>query len=333
MARVWGRIRRAVLTLGLAVLMGMPGSLAHAGTDVPGTEAAEFQDGLALWLSNDEQAALPALAAQAAAGNIAAQLLLGVIDRSPALQGPWLAHLPRGQRIDVLRRHGGISGRSWLHEVRDHPIAAAWLTRLSTDAGPDIVPTFAALGEERAAREAFAALLAREHPSIAAMDPATVESELLYLLWSRADATQRESIAALIPEGHPQRLLIGDPVAQPSLIAWLETSPAAQPIAALCASTCAADEQGACLLAAYGALPSHLALLTLGSPVEGIIPQDSFVATPRGQSATLRRMLLGVEARGRRALIARVEGASQCLGTRLAEEQRRYMYKRPTVTE
>ncbi len=306
---------------------------AAASVDFPGREAPEFQAALALWLSDDEEGAFPALAGLAQDGNQAAQILLGVIDRSPALQGPWLARLPRDERIVLLRRPGGMSGQSWLHAAQDHPVAAAWLTRLRTDAGMDILASFAALGEGRAAREAFAALLAREHPAIMALDPAGVEPELLYLLWSRLGPEARPAVAALIPEGHPQRRLMGEEVAAQSHLDWLATSPAAQPLAALCAQTCAAAEQGACLLAAHGAMPSHLALLTLGSPVEGLISQAEFVATPRGQASSLRRILLGVEARGRRSLIQRLQGESACLGERLAREQRRYMKNTPVVTE
>ena len=306
---------------------------AQASVDIPGREVPEFQAALALWLDDDEEAAFPALAALAQGGNTAAQILLGVIDRIPALQGPWLARLPRGERITLLRRPGGMSGQSWLHAAQDHPIAAAWLARLRTDAGPDIVATFAALGEERAAREAFAALLAREHPAIMALDPATVEPELLYLLWSRLGPDARPALAARIPEGHPQRRLMGEEVATERHLDWLATNPAAAPLAALCAQTCAPEEPPACLLAAHYAMPSHLALLTLGSPVEGLVAQSQFVATPRGQASTLRRILLGVEARGRRALIQRLRGESECLGERLAQEQRRYMNKIPAVSE
>ena len=326
-------IRR--IALAVAVCAGVwAGALpAQASTEIPGREAPEFRAALALWLADDEENAFPALAALAEGGNLAAQILLGVIDRSPALQGPWLAHLPRAERIALLRRPGGMSGQSWLHAAQDHPLAAAWLARLGTDAGPEVVETFATLGEPRAAREAFAALLAREHPAMMTLDPAGVEPELLFLLWARLGPDARPALAALIPEGHPQRRLMGEGIDSAAHLDWLRTNPAAAPLAALCAQTCAAAEQDACLLAAHGAMPSHLALLTLGSPVEGLIAQADFVASARGQASTLRRILLGVEARGRRSLIQRLRGESECLGERLTLEQRRYMKTTPVVTE
>ena len=62
--------------------------------DLRGQDDQRFQSALALWLSDDEETALPELAALAAGGNRAAQVLLTQIDVTTSWQGPWLAQLP-----------------------------------------------------------------------------------------------------------------------------------------------------------------------------------------------------------------------------------------------
>lgn len=68
-----------------------------------GADAAPFVEAVARWLDGPEHVALPLIAAEARAGNPAAQLLLALIDRTPSLQGPWLARLPRSERLALLR--------------------------------------------------------------------------------------------------------------------------------------------------------------------------------------------------------------------------------------
>jgi hypothetical protein len=66
--------------------------------EIRGQGDPSFQAALAMWLDGDDAAALPQLAALAADDNRAAQLLLGLIDMMPPLQGPCLAALPRAER-------------------------------------------------------------------------------------------------------------------------------------------------------------------------------------------------------------------------------------------
>lgn len=318
------------LTLVLVAGLCLPASLR---AQIPGADAAGFISALDLWLADEEEAGLRALSQLAQGGNTAAQLLLGVIDKSPYLQGPWLAYLPRAQRIEVMRAAGGMSGRNWLGGMPDYPLAAVWLSRLSTDAGPATVTAFQSLGETRAAREAFAALVARQHPDLSSLPPEGVDAELLYLLWSRANEDGRDAIVAMVPATHPQRALMGESTGPDALLAWLHGSEAALPARALCEASCPQADMDSCLLSAYSAFASHTALLSTGSPINALIPQESFVSTPRGQAATLRRILLATEARGRRTMIARVQRESACLGERLEAEQRRYRYLRPGAAD
>lgn len=333
--RVWRGLARlagaAVLLAGLA-LAPPAAARSPARPTLPGADVPAFAEALAQWLADDEAAALPAFSALAHEGNTAARLLLGLIDKSPALQGPWLARQPRARRIELMRAPGGLSGRSWLAEIATDPIAAAWLALMRTDAGPATGAALAALGEARGAREALVVLAAREHPDLGAIWHDWMDPELAFLIWPRADAALRARIEALLPADHPHWLLVGRASDPAVWDGWLASSPAAAPFAALCATECP-QTAAACRRAAHAAMGSHTAALTLGSPVEALVRQDDFLASPRGRSALLRRILLAVDARARPALIDRTARSDPCLGARLAAEAERYRHIRDGLSD
>ena len=297
---------------------------------IPGADAPAFVQALALWLADDEEPALRDLAALAGQGNRAAQILLGLIDKSPPLQGPWLASVPRNERIALMRAPGGLSGQSWLGAAADHPLAANWLALLSVDAGLPVVHQFSALGEARAAREALVVLAAREHPDLRSAPPEQLDPEMTYLLWRTADDERREMLLAHVPSDHPQRLMMGEERNGAVLAQWLAQSPAAQALGVLCDARCP-DSRETCLTGAYHALASHNAVVVLGSPAESLVPQDVFLRSPRGQATVLRRMLQSTDARGRGAMISQMRAHDECLATVLTEERSRYHYRRPGV--
>lgn len=311
------------------VLLALP-ALAGTGTPIAGATDPAFLAARAAWLADDEAAALAALAGLAQSGNAAARLLLGLIDRFPELQGPWLSRLPRDERLALMRAPGGMSGRSWLAEAQDVPLAAAWQTLLRVEAGPEAGAALAALGEPRAARLAVAMLAAREHPALRDDWQDWMDPELAFVVWPRASEPLRARLAAAIGPDHPQRGLMGEAGPAAGWADWLAQSPAAAPFRALCAAECP-ESQAACRLAAHAALGSQVAAVTLGSPVESLIAQDEFLAAPRGRAAVMRRILLAADARGRPALIARATETDACLGARLAAEADRYRMVRDGV--
>jgi hypothetical protein len=302
-------------------LLALP-ALAGTGTPIAGATDPAFVAARAAWLADDEAAALAALAGLAQSGNAAARLLLGLIDRFPELQGPWLSKLPRADRLALMRIPGGLSGQSWLASA-DTPLAAAWVELMRVEAGPETGATFAALGEARAARVALTMLAAREHPALRNDWYDWMDPELAFVVWPRASDALRARLDTAIAPDHPQRGLMGWPAPEAGWSDWLAQSPVAAPFRALCAAECP-DSQAACRSAAHAALGSQVAATTLGSPVEALIAQDEFLAAPRGRAAVLRRILLAADARGRPALIARATEADACLGNRLAAEADRY---------
>jgi hypothetical protein len=149
-------------------LLGQRAEALAARLSQPGARGvAEVADFLLLQAINR---ALPLLAQLARAGNTAAQMLLAVIDKSPALQGPWLSALPREARVGMMRAPGGMSGVSWMRlAAASDPRAAAWVAFWDVNAPVSVVTDFARMGETRAAREALATLTARDRGGFAAI--------------------------------------------------------------------------------------------------------------------------------------------------------------------
>lgn len=317
--------------LALGLPLAADGRTASAST-LPGADHPALVAAVEQWLADDEEPALRAMAALAQDGNTAARTLLAVIDKTPAMQGPWLAYLPRDERIAILRAPGGLSGQSWLHDAGAGELARNWLALMSVLADPAVIEEFNRLGEARAAREALVVLAAREHPALRDLPAEATHPELLYLLWRGADEPRREALLARLPAAHPQRALMGEPQDDATFLAWLETSPVAEPLRALCQATCG-DSMPTCLSAAYGALASHNALVTLGSPIEALIPQTVFLDSARGRGTVMRRILQSTDARGRRAMLSGLRAQNECLAEALNAENARYRYRRPGTEE
>ncbi|MCB1407643.1 MAG: hypothetical protein KDK01_15660 [Rhodobacteraceae bacterium] len=324
-------VRQIAFVTGVgAVCAAVPMTAMALPPALPGSEAPEFTQALDVWLADDEAAALPVLAQLARDGNQAARILLGLIDKTPALQGPYLSRLSRSERIALLREPGGMSGRNWLLQVEDVPLVAAWMALWDVDADLSVIDRFQALGEPRAARVALIVLAAREHPALARIPLDQADPELLYLLWRSVAPETRAAIQNLMPAGHPQRLLIGDRVDAREIDTWLSASAAAAPISSLCNAVCP-DSGETCRGAAYRVLNSHNALLTLGTPSEALISQTAFLASPRGQSTVMRRILLSTDLRGRRAMLAYLREHTECLADAMQIEHQRYLPRIPNL--
>ena len=159
------RTASLVATLWFAI----PASVALSA-EIAGQDQVPFQSALTSWLDGDDEASVPELAALGAKDNRAAQILLALIDLAPPLQGPWLAALPRAERIALLRAPGGLSGRSWMiYAAEDTPLAQLWVLQPTPDADLGTARGFAAMGEARAARIMLDVLSRRQYRGFAAL--------------------------------------------------------------------------------------------------------------------------------------------------------------------
>ena len=293
-------MRVAFLVAGLC--LSIPASAALSA-EISGQDEPRFQTALTAWLNEDDQTSLPELAALAAEDNRAAQVLLGLVDRAPPLQGPWLANLPRSERIALIRAPGGLSGRSWmLAAAEDTPLAQLWVMQPTPEANLDTGRRFAAMGEVRAARITLNELSRRQFRDFAALadDPA-YPPDMRYLVWREwaADPVKRADVEAEIAAlhaGDPQAIRFdGRQVAPGDIEAWLAQSSLAEPLRAACEVLCPATLTE-CTVAAFdllgggdGVVDSHNGLAAFGTPSETLIPPGRWTDSARARSALLRQ--------------------------------------------
>ncbi|NOX74924.1 MAG: hypothetical protein GXP03_15335 [Alphaproteobacteria bacterium] len=255
-----------------------------------------FETALALWLDDDEETALPALAGLAREGNIAARVLLGMIDKHSALQGPWVSLLPKGERVALLRTDGGLSGTSWLRRVGDVPAVKLWLDILDSKADVAAALAFADMGEARLLRAGLIALEARQHTGFEAFqnDP-RYPGELRYLIWREwqkdGETLVLDRALSKLPKGDPQRRIIQQDAPQGRVESWLLATKLAPSLQTLCRAGCA-DSLPSCLRAGYQTMGGYRRFATLGTPLASLIPEARFAASARGQASVLRRGLL-----------------------------------------
>lgn len=288
-----------------------------------GAQTVDARRGAAIeaWLSDAELAGLRGLAKLARADDAQAQVLLGLIDRHAALQGPQVLALSRAERIALLRAPGGLSGRNWLARAaaQGNQTAQAWqaLARVPGELGT--AERFAALQEPRAVALSLLTLAKRQErgfaPAVMARDwyPET-------LLFLSPDRTLTRKRAAQLHPGDPQRrYLDGGAPPKQALQAWLDSAPVALHLRATCAAVCPSTPRP-CVLALYHALGDYAALVTHGSPVTSLVPDAVLATSPRGRAALARRIMLMRSTRMREAERQKLAGVSRCAADWLAAQ-------------
>lgn len=277
----------------VACILGTAGAGVRAG-EVAGADDPRFRAAAATWLADDDAGSVPVFAELARDGNRAAQVLLALIDMVPAWQGAWLAAQPRDVRIGLLRAPGGRSGQSWMHEAAaDTPLAQLWLDRIDTATTVETAMAFAAMGEQRAARETLLAIASRQRRGFAAhADDPGYPPDLRYLIWQEwdADPAMRPRVAVELA-----RLAAGDPQAgrhafrdEPeALEEWLTVAPEVAPLRDFCAATCP-DSEASCLGAVYELAGGQGFTARIGSPSESLISTELWEGSPRARASLLR---------------------------------------------
>lgn len=295
---------------------------------VAGLDDAEFAQALELWLADEEAGSLPRLANLAKTGNAAAQVLLGMIDKNVALQGPWLALLGKAERRELLRDKGGLSGVSWLRRQPEGSVAWKWVRVLDSRADIEEVLEFASLNETRALRTGLIALEARQETGFAEVaDDPRYPSSMRYLVlreWQKSGVSA-DSMASALSEMHPGDPQVGLVVQrgaqQSDLAGWLEVSDMASPLRALCRSHCAPGFS-ACLVAGYEALGGYRRLAVLGSPLASLISDARFNGSERAQKAVLRKALSFAFLTEQR--LEPIKETDQCFADLMFEEGQRF---------
>lgn len=307
------------------ITIALSGQL-NAG-QISGDTDPAYQQALELWLADDEAVALPMLATLARQGNTAAQMLVGLIDKTIALQGPWLALLPKAERVQMLRDQGGISGTSWLRRVEDVPVVTILLRVLDSEADVNLVLSLTDFGEPGTVRRGLTALEARQSSGFAdfADDPRYPDAMryLIWREWQKAGDRDDELAAALnaLPQGDPQREILMAPGAAPGHADWLLRTELGAPLRQLCENACPVQTAG-CMLAGMQALGGYRRVVTIGTPLAALIPEARFAGSARGQMSVLRRAVAyAFLTRDRINEVARTDA---CFADVLAREGQRF---------
>ncbi len=312
-----------LLTIAFAFFLAGAGLTPAFAHHLEGMDNPEFQVALSLWLSGDEEHAIPALAALSQDDNAASQLLLGLIDKTAAIQGPLIASLSRDERLALLRSEGGMSGQNWMHAAaKSAVIAQNWVSLWQMRGGVEIARSFAESDEPRAARIALVTEVNRRgtgfEPSL--MSEAWYPDSMRHLTKSRT--LSPEEVADLHP-GIPIRKSAGLPLHDADLRDWLQETPEAMHLQAACDRHCPWS-RGDCVLALYKGLNSYYALLVIGSPSANLVPELDFAQSPRGIQSVARHIMVRHTARTRDVMLRHLRNVDECTVSWLEDEFRRY---------
>lgn len=300
--------------------------LALALSHVPmvNATAESLENAVEAWLANNDEIAIPALAALAHRGNVQAQRLLGKIATRPF--SPFVAGLPHKDRIELLRAPGGLSGRSWLKVAAEEgdALAAAFV---AVEAPPFNTTDILALldnGEDDAA--AIALLRATAYGRIEGLSDLLVNRRLLFdvaytalvseAVWGDAppptswrtgeDPLRLVEVLAFgawtsqRPTKNPARdmslrLFPGDyhetnPAPTGALLAELApVSRPAQRLLRYCQAACG-DAIEVCMGDTVALVGGYNELWQFGPPVQSLISEDRYLDSPRFHADIARQL-------------------------------------------
>lgn len=273
--------------------------------EFPGTADPAFVSAKELWLSgSDDAAALAALSALANDSNRAAQILIARIETRGTLHQHVTGELERADRIALLRKPGGLSGKSWMTDAAtETPLAAAFVAIRGQNTRADGAVALLDLQEVDAALlplqdqlnygEYDLVLDLLEHPNVpphtgvlrsyAWRSKAAAEGVAMPIITFPLAYELEWNIGAAL-EGDPPRTLSAEAIKVIPEVAAL------QPFAAICATHCA-DTQPTCTYAlAIKALANSSPMATISSPVETIIPSATYQESSRFETDLKRHM-------------------------------------------
>lgn len=342
---------RLIMVAALAGLMALP----IRAAEIAGAGAAAFQEAVATWLTGNDRESLPKLAMLAAEGNTAARLLIARIEHFDRGPSPWRAALGPERHKELFRVPIDWSPLrpSWLRLEAEsgNELAQNLLAARGTEADPALIYALAMAGEYQAT----------DHPTrILALYGSDEQRETLleqdwlleglrpYVAYNLGTPEPRgDGLAALrhISGQGRQDVAADDPdtLDMAGLLAlgwgfgsldpdnpwydqvanWVLTAEATQPIADACAPC--GDEIAACAMTLLALTGGYYEVIRLDSPLESIVPQADFLASPRARLMALRRAALTrAETDELLATEAEIAEVSACAARMIAETRAEY---------
>jgi hypothetical protein len=337
------------LWLGLLLVQGI-----QAG-ELKGADDPVLQASVELWLEDNDLDSLPAFAALAAEGNIAARLLLSRIEVTDQGPSDFVYGLSRKERVELFRSNAGsgLFRPTWLksEKAEGNQFAAMLLESTNTVVDIDTIRDLYDVGEPEAAydliREAAGSGSVQQKQELADFLPQ--DSELMPYLRALQDP-----LAGFTP-GHMALKMSIDgnefdgPQADTSAAAYfveygyqtgvqatnfdqtnfyydhlassIESAPVTAPIAALCSRFCGAETRD-CAVTVFGVVGGYYKAIRFDSPIEALIEQSRYVTSERAIGMVLRRVSFARSAgAGKKLLISdnELQAKSTCLAEAVAE--------------
>ena len=309
------------------------------------------------WLQGDDETSLPALADLAGEGHSLARILLSQIEVKDRGPSPFRAALKPAEARALFRRDAGYGGfsQTWLSVASKagDPLAQTLIATRLPRPVPGLIANLRRMGEVQATGDPIRAVAlygtASEKKVLAESD-AMLDELRPYLI--HHSGTQRErgegiealrhiapfaaemiddddtatrEMGALLELGfgsdnvdlnNPWRGLVED---------WVLTAPATRPLADLCRDRCAKDVTG-CGFALLALSGGYYEVIRLDTPLESVITQERFLASPRARLMSLRRAALAKQPdrRGWLASYDALAEISTCTADLIAETRADY---------
>lgn len=275
------------------------------------------------WLQGEDEQSLNALADLARKGNADARLLLGRIETMDLGPSPYRMSLTKLETRALFRDISGhgLFGRTWIsvEAALDNELARIFQRAAQPVPRLGLIERLNRLGEHQAADHPTRILA---HYGDAEMRKKLRAAEFLmtdlipYLDYlSGAPEPRVDGLSALryIVSNPNENISASDPDTfemagllslgfgsgnhnaknrwRPAVENWLLSTPSTQPIADLCRDNCS-DEAGHCAVAFLALSGGYYQVIRVDSPLEKLIPQDVFLASPRARLMALRRAAL-----------------------------------------
>ena len=336
------------------VLIGIfPAHQAQA-SDLAGSNDPAFEAAVELWLDDNDSDSLPELAALAADGNTAARLLLSRIAATDQAPTDFIEGLSRKERVELFRSTSGkgLFRPSWLktEAMAGNRLAAVLLESSALAVNIDAIENLYRIGEPEAAydliREAAGNGTAQEKAAlveflpdgsdllpyvVALQNPQAGLSPGHTALQQLAGVTEligadADSAAKFVEFGYQTGVQNSEfdfgNAYFGALAGWIESAPAAAPMANLCRRHCTDDEFAACAVTAFGMLGGYYKAIKFDSPMQTLIEQSRYAESRRATGMVLRRIAFArsAAASGEPLISAgELEEKSRCLAKAVAE--------------
>lgn len=328
--------------------------------DLSGSDDPKMQAVIEVWLDDNDEVSLPAFAALASEGNIAARLLLARIQDTDWAPSNYVNGLSREESIDIFRPAGdGLFRPSWLKSEKQagNQLAAALLEAPVLKVNIDAIRTLYEIGEPEASYDLIKQVATngskKEKEELAEFLPKSSELSpfLQALQYPEDNLTSGHTALQHILRGDETKQTEGDLVGSKqaindaavfvefgyengfhsikfdqenvfysALASWINTEPAATPVAAVCNQYCSDEDMEACLITLFGLAGGYYKTVRFDSPIEKVIEQSRFLSSKRAAGMVLRRGAFKIDVTGE-LLISESEfrDKAECLADAVVE--------------